>query len=634
MATVLISAENMYICLVIMTLKNIYMNRIILSAAALSAAFLLASCGQGSNGTWTPAGDNIRTVWAEEVGPDNAHPEYPRPQMIRDKWKSLNGLWEYAVTADESASMPETADGQILVPFCIESSLSGVGRRVTGDEALWYRTSFKVPSAWRKDKLLLHFGAVDWKAEVWLNGQAVGTHTGGYTAFSFDIAPYLRKGEQELVVRVYDATDNNFQPRGKQVTKPEGIWYTPVTGIWQSVWMEPVSQTSVCDYIAVSDIDAGTISVSAEVDGAQPGDAVEVTLGGRTVSVAVGETAVVRPSEVRLWSPDDPYLYDMEIAVKRGGETLDAVKAYTAMRKISVVRDGDGHRRMALNNKILFQYGPLDQGWWPDGLYTAPTEAAMRHDIEMTKAYGFNMIRKHIKVEPATWFRACDELGMLVWQDMPSFADNSLNHWCQSDEAYDKGTDFPATEEAKANYYKEWEEIMDQHMKYPCVVVWVPFNEAWGQFDTREVAAFTSHKDPTRLVNHASGGNWVSGCDDDILDSHYYPHPQMRVLDSDKVNVLGEYGGIGLPLDGHLWQKDKNWGYVKYSTSEAATDQYVEYAKMLKELVLRDGCSAAVYTQTTDVEVEVNGLMTYDRKVNKLDVARVSAANKEVIDLL
>lgn len=360
----------------------------------------------------------------------------------------------------------------------------------------------------------------------------------------------------------------------------------------------------------------------------------EVSAGGATVSVPVGQTAVLSPTEVQLWSPDRPYLYDVSIAVKRDGKTIDAVKAYTAMRKISVMEGQDGHKRLALNNHILFQYGTLDQGWWPDGLYTAPTEAAMRYDIEMTKAYGFNMIRKHIKVEPATWYRACDELGMLVWQDMPCFASNNKNRWGQSDNAFDTGTDWPATPEIKANYYKEWGEIMSQLMKYPCIVVWVPFNEAWGQFDTEAVSTFTSRKDPTRLVNYASGGNWISGCPGEILDSHNYPYPKMRILDPGKVNVLGEYGGIGLPLEGHLWQQDQNWGYVKYDGPEAVTAQYVEYAKMLEDLVTRDGCSAAVYTQTTDVEGEVNGLMTYDRKVNKLEIARVKAANEEVIALL
>lgn len=595
----------------------------------------MASC-QGQKTTWAPAGDNIRTEWAAQVSPVNAHPEYPRPQMIRAEWKSLNGLWDYALTPKDAEAMPEESEGQILVPFCIESSLSGVGRTLSPDDALWYRTSFRVPSSWRRGRLLLHFEAVDYSTEVWVNGQAVGSHTGGYTAFDFDIAPYLVKGrQQELLVKVKDATDDDFQPRGKQVSHPSGIWYTAVSGIWQSVWIEPAPKTNIRDYTAVSDIDEGTVSVRVQVEGAQMGDMVEVAMeDSPKVTVPVGEEAIIKPHKVYLWSTDDPQLYDMTITVVRNGAVIDAVEGYTAMRKISVMTDADGHKRMALNNHILFQYGPLDQGWWPDGLYTAPTHEAMVHDLKMTKEYGFNMIRKHIKVEPATWFRACDELGILVWQDMPSFADNQKNHWSQGDDVYDAGTDWPATQAAKDNYYKEWSEIMDQHMKYPCIVMWVPFNEAWSQFDTREVCAFTKSKDPSRLVNQASGGNWVSDCPGEILDSHYYPQPQMRILDPDKVNVLGEYGGIGLPLEGHLWQEGRNWGYIKYETSEAVTDQYVEYTEMLKTLVTRDGCSAAVYTQTTDVEGEVNGLMTYDRRVNKLDVERVRAANQSVIDLL
>ncbi len=617
---------------------------LILAALALG----LVSCKQEPVTGWAPAGDNIKTRWAAEVSPANVHPEYPRPQMVRSDWKSLNGLWDYAITPIAATAMPE-ADGQILVPFSVESALSGVGRTVTPDDALWYSTSFEIPRAWKGKRVLLHFDGVDWKAEASINGIPLETHTGAYTAFEYDITPYLENGGQKLVLKVSDATDiTEFQPHGKQVLHPSGIWYTAVTGIWKSVWLEPVAESRIVDYDVVSDIDNASLSVSVATDALRGGDQVRVELLDGAVGystekpsrkvLASGEAAGSKNVEVKLsvpdmqlWSPDSPYLYGLRLSIVRNGKVVDKVDAYTAMRKISKERDAEGHLRLALNNEFLFQYGPLDQGWWPDGLYTPPTDEAMRYDIEQTKAHGFNMIRKHIKVEPFTWFYACDQLGVLVWQDMPSFTDNRSSHW--KTRAYaTREDDSKVTDEAKANYYKEWSEIMAQLKKFQSIVVWVPFNEAWSQFDTPEVVDFTYAQDRTRLVNMASGGNWFEGVGD-ILDSHNYPHPALRITDPDMVNVLGEYGGIGFPVEGHLWQKDKNWGYVQYKSGSEVTDAYVEYAAMLEDLV-REGCSAAVYTQTTDVEIEVNGLMTYDREVVKMDVERVAAANQKVIDCM
>lgn len=605
-------------------------------ATILSALAICAACTCGQPSQWAPAGDNIRTRWAAEVSAENAHPEYPRPQMVRDSWMSLNGLWDYSVSPIDSVASPDP-EGKILVPFCIESSLSGVGRKLGADEALWYSREFKLPCGWRKQRVLLHFEAVDWKAEVYVNGNFVGSHTGGYGAFEMDVTDALvKKGPQTLVVRVEDATDNDFQPRGKQVSDPRSIWYTQVSGIWQSVWLESVPATYIGSYTATARLDGGCFDISVNVNDAMDGDKVVVRAGDGSSEAEVCDGAAalsVKLESPQLWSPDDPYLYDLDIKLLRGGKVVDKVKGYSAMREISTIVDSAGHKRMALNGKPIFMYGPLDQGWWPDGLYTAPTYEAMVFDIDMTKEYGFNMIRKHIKVEPATWYRACDERGILVWQDMPSFADNHKNDWAQNTNAYDTGTDWPATEEIKANFRKEWAEIMDQHMSYPCIVVWVPFNEAWGQFDTKDIVEFTRSLDSTRLINHASGGNWVSGGVGDILDSHHYPGPQMRVTDENMINVLGEYGGIGLPVEGHLWQKDRNWGYVQYADTDAVTDEYVNFSEMLRPLVI-DGCSAAVYTQTTDVEGEVNGLMTYDREVIKLDLERACAANRSIIEIL
>ena len=594
---------------------------------ALAASFAI-SCNTADKTGWAPVGDRIMTQWGENLDPSEVLPEYPRPQMVRDQWMNLNGLWEYAITPAEAE--PDKMDGNILVPFAVESALSGVGRAVGENEALWYEREFTIPEEWAGQRVQLNFGAVDWKAEVYVDGAFVGEHTGGYAPFSFDVTDMLAKGKKHsLKVKVTDRTDKWFQPRGKQVSQPEGIWYTAVTGIWQTVWMEPVPASHIDSYYAVADIDEGTLAVT--VDAAlEDGDVVEVVLlaDGAPVAKAEGKEVTLAVPEMRLWLPSDPYLYDLEIKVLRDGVAADLVKGYTAMRKISYAADKDGHKRMLLNNEPLFQYGPLDQGWWPDGLYTAPSDEALAFDIEKTKEMGFNMIRKHVKVEPARWYWHCDRLGMLVWQDMPSIADNSTNVW--DNRTYENGTDTPVPDDAKANYYKEWGEIMSAFKVFPCIVTWVPFNEAWGQFDTEEVVKFTRAQDPTRLINYASGGNFVK-CSGDILDLHNYPHPEMYLYDKDYINVLGEYGGIGWPVEGHLWQPDRNWGYVQFKSADEVLDTYEKYADMLIDLV-DDGFAGAVYTQTTDVEIEVNGLMTYDRKVVKLDMERLSAINRKVIE--
>ena len=603
-------------------------------------AAALAVAGSVSAQQWAPAGDRIRTKWAEEVSPANSHPEYPRPQMVRPEWKSLNGLWDYAITPKSSAR-PKSFDGKILVPFAVESSLSGVGKTFTPEDALWYRTEFTVPSSWNGKRLMLNFEAVDWKADVYLNDIQIGSHTGGYTHFSFDVTPYLKSGANKLELKVTDATDNDFQPRGKQVLKPRGIWYTAVSGIWQSVWIEPVASAHITDYNVVSNINDKSVDVTVDAAGTEEGDVVKVTLReggvgystetgrpGKEVAVGMGVpggNVTLNVREPKLWSPDSPYLYAMDIEIVRGGKTVDKVASYTAMREIAVSKKNSNTKLMGLNGKALFQLGPLDQGWWPDGLYTAPTDEALRYDIQKTKDFGFNMIRKHIKVEPDRWFYHCDQLGMMVWQDMPSFAVSYK--WGMY--YYGEGEDFPATPEAKANYYKEWGEIMNQVKKFQCVVVWVPFNEAWSQFDTKDVVAFTKRTDPTRLVNQSSGGNWEEGVGD-ILDNHHYPYPAFRMWDKNMINVLGEYGGIGFPVEGHLWQADKNWGYVQYKSGDEVLAEYADFAEQLKQII-KQGCCAAVYTQTTDVEIEINGLMTYDRKVIKMDEKKLRAVNEGII---
>lgn len=591
--------------------------------------FLLLSCAENETITWKPAGDKIMTEWGENIDPNNVLPEYPRPQLVRGEWINLNGLWDYAIKP-ANEEMPEIFDGKILVPFAVESALSGVGKSVGEDDALWYSREFKLPKEWKNSRIRLNFGAVDWKAEVYVDDKFVGEHKGGYAPFAFDITDSLsKKKTHKLVVKVTDGTDSAFQPRGKQVANPNGIWYTAVTGIWQTVWMEPVNEVVVESYSAKADIEKSILNVRAIARGAKVGDdcLIELIENGEVISSANGADVILNVENPKLWSPDSPHLYDLRITIYRNGEILDQVMGYAAMREISVVVDKNGYKRMALNGEPLFQYGTLDQGWWPDGLYTAPTDEALKFDIEKTKEFGFNMIRKHVKVEPARWYWHCDRIGMLVWQDMPNIHDNSLGKWGRRH--YDEGIDTPVPNEWKDNYCREWKEIIQTNEVFPSIVMWVPFNEAWGQFNTEEIVQYTKFLDDSRLVNYASGGNFVR-CSGDVLDLHNYPNPAMYLFDKDYVNVMGEYGGIGFPVEGHLWQTDKNWGYIQYKSADEVADTYEEYANELIGFV-KKGFSGAIYTQTTDVEGEVNGLMTYDRKVIKLDVDRINAINSKVI---
>ena len=592
---------------------------------------LVLATGQAFS-QWKPMGDKLKTTWGESLNPDNVLPEYPRPIMERSQWQNLNGLWDYAVLPSGQQE-PATFDGKILVPFAIESSLSGVQRELGKENGLWYKRSFTVPSAWKGKNILLHFGAVDWKAEVYLNDIKIGEHTGGYTPFYFDITPFLASGSQKLVVKVMDPTNESHIPRGKQVTNPHGIWYTPVSGIWQTVWIEPVSQKHIEKVTPIADIDKNSLRVKVCTKNTIQSDIVEVTLKEDNKVIAsvkgvAGQALDIAVPNAKLWSPDSPFLYDLDVVLIEKGKIVDKISSYAAMRKISKKKDKDGIMRIQLNNKDCFHFGPLDQGWWPDGLYTAPTDEALKYDIIKTKDFGYNMIRKHVKVEPARWYTHCDRLGILVWQDMPN-GDNSP-HWEMH--RYFDGKEVVRSIESEKNFRKEWKEIMDYLMPYPSIAVWVPFNEAWGQFKTQEITEWTQYYDPSRLVNSASGGNHYLKVGD-ILDFHKYPSPELMMYDHDRVTVLGEYGGIGLPLDGHLWQPDKNWGYVQFKNAKEVTDEYVKYGEQLLSLV-RSGLSGAVYTQTTDVEGEVNGLITYDRKVIKVDEDRLKKINQAICNSL
>ena len=595
-------------------------------------AVLTASIATSAFAQWKPAGDKIKTKWAEQVNPENVLPEYPRPVMERGEWKNLNGLWNYAIT--EKGAAPSAYEGQILVPFAIESSLSGVGKKVGPDKELWYQRTFTVPASWKGKKVMLNFGAVDWKADIWVNDIKVGQHTGGFTPFSLDITAALAtKGDNKLVVKVWDPTDRGPQPRGKQVNRPEGIWYTAVTGIWQTVWMEPVAERHITNVRTTSDIDRKKLTVDVTTSTSCPSEVVEVKVFDGKQLVATGKGLngqtidIQMPADAKLWSPASPTLYSMQIALLSNGKVTDKVDSYTAMRKYSTRRDKDGIVRLQLNNEDVFQFGPLDQGWWPDGLYTAPTDEALVYDIQKTKDFGFNMIRKHVKVEPARWYTHCDKLGIIVWQDMPN--GDREPEWQMYN--YFTGNELNRSEESEQIYRKEWKEIMDYLYNYPCIGVWVPFNERWGQFKTEDIATWTKKYDPSRLVNPASGGNHFP-CGD-ILDLHHYPNPSLDFYDAGRATVLGEYGGIGLALNEHLWAPNHNWGYVKFNSPEGVTKQYVEYGNELYRLISR-GFSAAVYTQTTDVEMEVNGLMTYDRKVIKVNEAQVKAINTKICNSL
>lgn len=588
-------------------------------------------CLFSTQAQWKPAGDKIKTSWAEKIDVNHVLPEYPRPLMVRQNWSNLNGLWSYAIRP-VGETCPAKFDGNILVPFAVESALSGVQKELKDNQELWYTRMFKVPANWKGQKVLLHFGAVDWKADVWVNDVKIGQHTGGFTAFSFDITAALTGGENKLVVKVWDPTSNGEQPRGKQAYNPGGIFYTPVSGIWQTVWLEPVAEHFIASVKTTPDIDKSSISVEVAANAAIAGDLVEVKLFDGANLIATGkalggEVVELTVKNQKLWSPENPFLYDMQVSLIRNGKVVDNVKSYTAMRKYSSRRDEKGHVRMQLNNKDYFQFGPLDQGWWPDGLYTAPSDEALKYDIVKTKDFGFNMIRKHVKVEPARWYTHCDKLGIIVWQDMPSGGKSP--EWRPGH--YFDGVELQRTPESEAIYRKELKEIIDANYSYACIGVWTIFNEAWGQFKTPEMAKWTKDYDPTRLVNPASGGNhYMCG---DMLDLHHYPGPNMFLRDPQRVNVLGEFGGIGLAVKDHLWDANRNWGYVKFNSIEEVTDEYVKYAEQLLPFIEK-GLSAAVYTQTTDVEEEINGLITYDRKVIKMNELRVKMINQKVCNSL
>lgn len=569
-----------------------------------------------------PANGPLTTRWARRIAPKNVHSEYPRPQMVRKNWQNLNGLWDYTIVHKDQ-QQPDTFDGRILVPFPVESALSGVMKPVGEENRLWYRRTFRIPRTWKGKHVLLHFGAVDFDTTVMINDTQVGTHRGGYDPFSFDITNALKEtSEQEIVVSVWDPTDAGTQPRGKQVRKPHGIWYTAVTGIWQTAWIEPVPEAYVKWIKIIPDIDNKSVSVIAACsDPAGYSVEVEVKDGWLTKAKNKGSTdeeIVLKIKKPKPWSPDSPFLYDLNVTLRNDkGKKVDEVSSYFGMRKIEIRKDNKGVNRLFLNNESLFQFGPLDQGWWPDGLYTAPSDTALRYDIEVLKKLGCNMLRKHVKIEPARFYYWCDKLGLMVWQDMPS-GDKFIGG---------KDPDIQRPPESAQQFEAELTAMITAFYNHTSIIMWVPYNEGWGQWDTPRIVDLIKKLDPTRLVNNASG--WTDRGVGDVHDIHSYPGPAAPLIEENRAAVLGEFGGLGLPVPGHTWQEEKNWGYRSFGTREELTDAYVELIDNLR-LLIGDGLSAAVYTQTTDVEIEVNGLMTYDREMIKMDAKKVAAANKRL----
>ena len=581
---------------------------------------------------WTPSGNKIKTKWGKNLDPKKVWNEYPRPQLERKDWLNLNGFWSYSIT-DINSGKPVKFDGKILVPFCVESSLSGVMKSLNEKQILWYFKEFEIPKEWKDKNIIIHFNAVDWKCELFINDNKVGEHFGGYSEFNFDITKYLKEGINKITLKVLDPSDKGYQPIGKQCLDPQVIWYTSVSGIWQTVWIEPVNDLYIKNIEINNDYDNKEIKINCKVNENEKFP-LEISLIYKEKEIIIlkgysNENIIFKIPEQNFypWCPNEPNLYRIKANLfDKTNKLKDSILSYTTIRKIEQKKDENGYYRIYLNNKPIFNMGTLDQGYWPDGLYTPPSEEAMIYDINKLKDLGFNTIRKHVKVEPYRYYYYCDIIGMLIWQDMPS-GDRQENKW--EDHYLNAGEDAKRSEESKNNYYKEWAEIINNLKFFQCIIVWIPFNEAWGQFDTEKVVDFTKNKDPSRLINAASGGNHrICG---NFLDLHNYPQPSQYLKVDNLINILGEFGGLGLDLKGHTW-KENNWGYETFKTKEEITQKYEEYINLIINSF--KGFSAAIYTQTTDVEIEINGLITYDRAEIKVIENRIKAANEKIINSL
>lgn len=600
---------------------------------------MVLNMGNNKEYSWSPVAGNLMTRWGKEVDPESVLLEYPRPQMVREDWVNLNGLWDYSIKSIKEEEVTEY-DGKILVPFPIEAALSGVKKSLLPDERLWYRRSFKIPDTWMGQRLLLHFGAVDWKAEVWINNKRVGEHTGGYCPFRFEISEYLIDGENEIVVGVWDPTNTYGQERGKQTLKPSGIFYTPVSGIWQTVWMEPVPIDYIKSIKLTPNIDSEEISISIETveDKDLEFEAILYDNEKEITSIKGGAEDIIKLniSNPKLWSPESPFLYDVKIKLFKNEKAVDEISSYFGMRKFSVEKDRSGIKRLFLNNEPLFQNGVLDQGYWPDGLYTAPTDEALEFDVKTTKELGFNMTRKHIKVEPGRWYYHCDRLGLIVWQDMISGGGgmNALHHliipnFARGLEIKDNKYKALGREEKanRDNYKKELKEMIDALYNVPSIGMWVPFNEAWGQFDASAIEEWVKKYDPSRCIDHASG--WHDQGIGDIKSVHiYFRKLRMPKRINGRTVVISEYGGYSLHEKGHVWREDKEFGYKRFKTRKELQTAYIALIDQQLKPLVGKGVSAAVYTQLTDVETEINGLITYDREIIKLDMNVLNQLNR------
>ncbi len=568
----------------------------------------------------------MKTVWGEQLDKNNVLAEYPRPQLRRDSYLNLNGPWSYAVT--KSDAFPQAYDGEIVVPFSPECALSGVERAVGPDDYLWYRRALTLPAGFNIGRVLLHFGAVDQTCEVFVNGQSAGGHSGGYTAFTLDITAFLKE-ENELVVRVRDESDTSYHSRGKQKTARGGIWYTPQSGIWQTVWCESVPDEYIRALVIKPLFDAGAVSVTALSASDLP---CEVEAFGKKAAGRTNEAIVVAAGAFEAWSPEHPKLYDLSV---RAGE--DGVESYFGMRKFEIKADASGVKRFFLNGAPYYNNGVLDQGYWPDGLYTAPSDEALVFDIKEMKALGFNMLRKHIKVEPMRWYYHCDRLGMLVWQDMvngggryksavvlgPVLLDYHLK-----DSRY--GLFARADERGRRAYYDELREMVAQLRNAPSVAVWVPFNEGWGQFDSAKADEEIKKLDDTRLVDRASG--WHDQGGGDFRSLHVYFRPYRFKKDKhDRAVALSEFGGYALRVGGHVFNESL-YGYKSFDSAPALARAVKALFRCQIAPAKAAGLCASVYTQVSDVEDELNGFFTYDRRVNKLAGSDAVAAIKELSD--
>ena len=582
---------------------------------------------------WAPVPGQIMTNWANDVTPENVWKEYPRPQMVRTDWLNLNGLWDFEITERDTNKIAINYARKILVPFCVESALSGIKETITGKQQMMYRRYFTVPSHWNQKHLILHFEAVDYETKVWVDGKYVGIHKGGYDHFQFDIAGFLNKDEKhEIKLVVWDPTNEGSQPIGKQALPAirNRTKYTATSGIWQTVWLEPTNEVAIESIKIIPNIDNGTISLQTKVVGATQGARIKIQAfdQGKEIAssiAAIGEPVSLQLNQPKLWSPTNPFLYDLKLSLINDGKVVDEVSSYFGMRKISMGRDQEGYMRILLNNEIIYQLGPLDQGYWPDGLLTPASDQALRYDIAYLKKIGANMDRMHMKVQPERWYYHCDQLGILVWQDMVSptkFIDTKSNL-------------NPSDFELEHNI------TVDQLYNHPSIIQWVLFNESWGQYDTERLTAALKAKDPTRLVINASG--WHDKKVGDIRDFHDYTiHPAVALVNKndDRAMVLGEAGGIDLLIPGHLWTPDLKGG-TKIKTDWSidfkkgivkSSDELIEKYKILLDDLFqlkKYGLNAVVYTQISDVEDEISGWMTYDRKVSKLPETTFAALHEQ-----